>query len=32
MLELVQRKGNLPTLLVEIQVGTAIMENNTEVA
>ena len=31
MLERVKRKGNPPTLLVEMQIGEATMENNTEV-
>ena len=31
MLEWVWRKENLPTLLVGIQIGTAIIENSMEV-
>ena len=31
MLERVWRKGNPPTLLVGIQIGTATMENSMEV-
>ena len=31
MLERVKRKGNLPTLFVEMKIGEATMENNIEV-
>ena len=31
MLERVQRKGNPPTLLMEMQIGVATMENSMKV-